>query len=80
MKTPKLIKRVEEFLDSNKNKQCEEKKCLKEILRKLKKNEKILQERLKKEKDEKKQKSIKKSLDIIYAQRKKGIRAMKKKG
>ncbi|MES9937311.1 MAG: hypothetical protein ABW120_06960 [Sedimenticola sp.] len=78
MKTPKLIKRVNEYLDAGKNKQREQKDSIKDILKKLKKKERALKEKLGKEKNEKHRKKIQKDLDIIFAQRKKGLKALKK--
>ena len=82
MKTPKLLKVVKRFLSANKNKQYEHTKCFKDVLKKLKKKERILKKELENEKHEKNRKQIKKDLAIIYVQRKKGIDALKelKKG
>ncbi|MET0106161.1 MAG: hypothetical protein ABW072_13615 [Sedimenticola sp.] len=78
MKTPKLIKRVNEYLDASKNKQREQKESIKEILKKLKKKERALKEKLGKEKSAKNKKRLQQDLDIIFAQRKKGLKALKK--
>ena len=82
MKTPKLLKVVKRFLSADKNKQYEHTKCFKDVLKKLKKKERILKKELENEKHEKNRKQIKKDLAIIYVQRKKGIDALKelKKG
>jgi len=77
MKTPKLIKRVQEYIDSDKLKQCKRGDCIKEVLHKLKKKQRMLKEKLAKEKNEKERKQIQKTLDIIYVQRKKGLKALK---
>ena len=78
MKTPKLLKVVKRFLSADKNKQYEHTKCFKDVLKKLKKKERILKKELENEKNEKKRTQIKKDLAIIYVQRKKGIDALKK--
>lgn len=77
MKTPKLIKKVQEYIDADKMKQCKRQDCIKEVLHKLKKKQRILKEKLTSEKDEKERKQIQKTLDIIYVQRKKGLKALK---
>ena len=76
MKTPKLLKRVQEYIDADELKQCKRKDCVKEVLHKLKK-QRILREKLAKEKDDKERKHIQKTLDAIYLQRKKGLKALK---
>jgi thiamine kinase-like enzyme len=78
MKIPKMLKRVDEFLDSDKKKQCDQKDSIKEILHKLKKKHNHCKEKHKDEKDEKKRARIQKELDIIWVQRKKGLKALKK--
>lgn len=78
MKTPKMIKQVGDFLDADKDKQQKQIKSIKEILRSLKKKQDSLKKKSKSEKDDKKRKHIRKNLDIIFAQRKKGINALKK--
>ena len=77
MKTPKLLKRVQEFIDADKLKQCKRKDCIKEVLHKLKKKQRMLKDRLAKVKDEKERKQIQKTLYIIYVQRKKGLKVLK---
>ncbi|RLJ22539.1 hypothetical protein DJ030_01255 [bacterium endosymbiont of Escarpia laminata] len=78
MKIPKLLKRVQEYVDADKLKQCKRKDCMKEVLQKLKKQQHALKDKLGKEKNEKERKRIQKALDIIYLQRKKGLKALKK--
>ena len=77
MKTPKLLKVSREILSSNKNKQYEQRKCLKEIQQKLKKKGKKLKQRLNDEKNEKELKHIKNELRIVFAQREKIIKVLK---
>lgn len=78
MKSPKLLKKVKRFLSADEEKQYEQSKCFKDVLKKLKKKENHLKNKLKKETNEKNQKQIKKELAIVHAQRKKGIEAIKK--
>ncbi len=78
MKAPKLLKVVNRFLSAGKEKQYEHTKCFKDILKKLKKKENSLKDKLKKETNEKNRKQIKKDLAIVCAQRRKGIKAIKK--
>ena len=77
MKTPKLIERVQEFLDADKKKQREQIKCLKELLDKLKKKQRVLKAKLAKEREDKTRKRLRKDLDVIFAQRRKGISTLK---
>ncbi len=77
MKTPKLIKKAREYLDASRSKQRKEAKCIKELLKKLKKKEHALKDKLEKEKDPKKREHIEKNLQVIFAQRRKGITILK---
>ncbi|MCP3852190.1 MAG: hypothetical protein GY694_18420 [Gammaproteobacteria bacterium] len=77
MKTPKLLKAVKRFLSADKKNQYEKIQCFTDILKKLKKKQEALKKNLASEKNENKRKKIKKKLAIIYAQRKKGITALK---
>ena len=75
---PKMIKKIGDFLDADKDKQQKQIKSIQEILKNLKKKQDSLEKKSKTEKDDKKRKRIRKDLDIIFAQRKKGINALKK--
>jgi hypothetical protein len=77
MKTPKLIRRAAELLGGEAGKRCEKKRCIKEILSKLKKKECSLKEKLKKEKDPVAIDATQLNLAVIFAQRKKGVKALK---
>ena len=77
MKTPDLIKKVQELLDADKKKQRDQIKCLKELLDKLKKKQRILKTKLEKEREDKTRKRLRKDLNIIVAQRRKGIATLK---
>ena len=82
MKTPKLIKKAQDYLGQDKRKQCKKIDCLKELLKKLKKKEHELKKKRDHEKDTHKRKEIERDLAIIYCQRQKGIKILKhtKKG
>jgi len=77
MKTPKLIKKAKEYLDADKSKQRKEQKCIKELLKKLKKKEHHLKDKLEKENDPEKRQQMSKDLHVIFAQRKKGVAILK---
>ncbi len=77
MKTPKLINKAKEFLSASKSKQRKEAKYINELLKKLKKKERHLKDKLEKEKDSKKQRQVRKDLHVVFAQRKKGITILK---
>ena len=77
MKTVRLLKKVEEILDAKKSKQREEKKCLKEVLGKLKKRKHKLEDKLKDASKASEKDRISKDLAIIRVQRKKGLKTLK---
>ncbi len=78
MRAPKMLKIVKRFLSADKEKQYEHTKCFTDVLKKLKKKENDLKHKFKHEHNEKNRKQIKKELEIVHAQRKKGIDALKK--
>ncbi|MDM8547974.1 hypothetical protein [Candidatus Venteria ishoeyi] len=78
MKTPKLLKSVKRFLSADKNKQGAKIKCFKDILKKLKKKETALKNKLEQERDDKKRNELKKNIAVVHAQRYKGLEAIKK--
>ena len=76
MKLKKLMERVGEFLDADSKTQIEEIKSIRKVLKELKAKERELAEKIAKEskklnKDEREELKIR--LDVIYAQRKKGV-------
>ncbi|MCU7799304.1 MAG: hypothetical protein KZQ70_03955 [gamma proteobacterium symbiont of Lucinoma myriamae] len=75
MRAPKLLKVVKRFLSADKEKQYEHTKCFTDVLKKLKKKEHSLKNKLKNEKN---RKQLKKEIAVVHAQRKKGIEALKK--
>ena len=77
MKLLKLLQITEEYLDDEKLKKGERKKCLKDIQQKLKKKKKKLEEKILDEHGDEELKSLQKNLGIVMAQRKKVIAALK---
>ena len=77
MKLLKLLETAQKYLDDEKLQAGERKKCLKDIQQKLKKKKKQLKEKVAAESEEKELKRLKKNLDIVTAQRKKVIAALK---
>lgn len=77
MKTPKLFKMAQQYLGEDAKKAKQHKACIKEILKKLKKKERVLKDKLATEKSDKEKKHIEQDLDIIFAQRKKGLKTLK---
>ncbi len=77
MKRKKLLKKLSTFLDSEKREACSRQGKLKEILKKLREKEHSLIEKIGDEEDEKKKRRLKKELDIVHAQRLKGISVYK---
>lgn len=77
MKAPKLLKIVKRYLSADEDKQQKHIECFTDVLKKLKKKERILKKKLGNEHSNKNRQQIKKDLAIIYAQRKKGVHAIK---
>jgi DNA repair exonuclease SbcCD ATPase subunit len=79
MKLKKLMESLNEFLDADRKTQLKEINSIRKVLKELKKKERKLKEELKKlsakQEDEKDELQIK--LDVIYAQRKKGLERVK---
>ncbi|WP_415881540.1 hypothetical protein [Neptuniibacter sp. QD34_54] len=77
MKLLKLLEITQEYLNDEKLKKGERKRCLKDIQQKLKKKKKQLKEKIADEQDETERNLLSKKLDIVTAQRKKVIAALK---
>ncbi len=77
MTTNKLINAIGDFFDESKKKQRNKKKYLKEVLHKLKTRCKKQRCKLENEKDKAKRDNLQKEIDIICAQRKKGLKRLK---
>ena len=77
MKIKKLVKKAEEFLDSDKRKRKEKIACLKHVLKKLRKREHKLKDKLAEEKGEKARHKYHKEAELAHAQRQKGLKLLK---
>jgi len=77
MKHKKLLDTLKKFFDSGTRKREKQKSDIKDILKKLKKKERKLKKKLNTEKNINKQKRLKQEINVIYAQRKKGIKLIK---
>jgi molybdopterin biosynthesis enzyme MoaB len=77
MKIAKMLKKLKAFIDNDVKQQEEQKWSIKIILKNLKKKQHKLKVKLKHEPIKDKREAIEKELDIIFVQRKKGIKALK---
>jgi hypothetical protein len=77
MKRKRLLKTLTDMLDMEGYKQRKHRDELKILLKKLRKKEVELKEKLQLEKDVRKQKRLKKECDIVKAQRTKGVMALR---
>jgi len=77
MKQKKLLDKLKTFFDSDAREREKQKSDIKDILKKLKKRERKLKEKLDAEKNAGKRKRFQQEIDVIYAQRKKGIKLIK---
>ena len=73
MSIRKLLKKAKSFLSSEERKRKEKRKFLERVIKKLKKHEKNLVERVKSEHDKNNQSKIKEEIALTHAQRKKGL-------
>ncbi len=78
MATNKLLAQLSDFFDSKKRMQREKIKSLKVLLKKLKKRSKELNQKLSSEKNSKAKQALEKEILIVQAQRKKGLKLLKK--
>jgi hypothetical protein len=77
MKKRKLLKKVSDFMDLGKRKQCARKDKLKGILKQLSAKEKKLLKKIEDERDNDKKKRLCKEAEIVHAQRLKGLKHLK---
>ncbi len=77
MKTRKLLDKLMAYLDGDARKRQKERDEIKAVLKKLKRREKKLKGQLDDEKNSAKRKALQKEIDIVHAQRKKGVRLLK---
>ncbi len=78
MGTEKLLDKLKNLLDAKRHKQIKKHKDLKKLLKKLKKRQEQHKELLIAKIDPEGRKRIKRTLKVIYTQRKKGIKLYKK--
>jgi len=77
MKTRKLLEKLMGYLDADARQRKKERDDIKAVLKKLKRREKKLKNQLGDEKDEKKHAALQGEIDILHAQRKKGVKLLK---
>ena len=77
MKQQKLLDKLKDFFDLDERERRKEKSDIKAILKKLKKREHKLREKHDAENKEEKRNRIQQEIDIVYAQRTKGIKLLK---
>lgn len=73
MNVKKLLERVRLFLDADTQTQLHEIRSIRNVLKALKEKERELQASLEHEKDDEAREALRLHLDVIYAQRKKGV-------
>ncbi len=77
MKQKKLLDKLKIFFDSDARDREKQKSDIKDILKKLKKKERKLKKKLVAEKNIEKRNRFQQEIDVIYAQRNKGIKLIK---
>jgi hypothetical protein len=77
VKTKKLLEKLTKFISADHRAQMQDIKSIKNVLKELKNKENKFKEKLKEEKDQIKHDEIKIKLNVIYAQRKKGVALLK---
>ncbi len=77
MNIKKLFAKADTFLNSDKRKRKEKKKCLKHVLKKLRKQEENFNARLQNETDKVVTDKLNRKIALVHAQRKKGLALMK---
>lgn len=77
MKTRKLLDKLMAYLDGDARKRKKERDEIKAVLKKLKRREKKLKSQLGDLKDDAERAALQKEIDIVHAQRKKGVRLLK---
>lgn len=73
MKAKKLMERLGRFLDADTSTQQDEVKSIRKVLKELKEKERSLREKLEKNPRREDADELQIKLDVIYAQRKKGL-------
>lgn len=78
MKIKKIWAKAEDYLNSEKKKKRQKRRYLKEVLKRLKHHKNTLKKQIKDEKSADKRKKLHKELNVVQAQRAKGINTLKK--
>lgn len=74
MTTSKLIDKLRDYLELDRRKQEDKHAKLRALLKKLKKKQRVLEEKLNQAPDAKTRKRLKTELRVLHAQRKKGVK------
>ena len=74
MATDKLIDKLSRFLDLDRQKQKEKRAKIRMLLKKMKKQQRVLEDKLQNTPDAGKRKRIKRDLKVLHAQRRKGVK------
>jgi hypothetical protein len=77
MKSNELLDVLKKYLGIERRAQLAKYDSIKQVLKKLKKKENALKDKLKKELNEKSHNRLKKEMDVLSAQRKKGLKMLK---
>jgi len=76
--TNKLLEYISDLFDENKKVQHRKRDNLKKVLKQLRERKRYLKKKLHNAKDKRNRKNIKNKIDVIDAQRKKGLKLLKK--
>jgi len=76
----KLIKKIHALLNLDRKKQKDKRDKIRGLLKRLKKQERTLEARLQRESDSTARKRLKRDLNVLYAQRKKGVKLCREIG
>lgn len=77
MSTDNLLKKLKNFVDTDRRERITKYESLKRLLEKLKKKQNLLKDKIQNESDEKAKKRIEEKMRVLKAQRKKGLKLLK---
>ena len=77
MKLKKALQKLSFYLDAKQREQLKEYDSIKDLLKKLKKKRDHLREQIDKAKDASERQQLQKKLDVLTAQRQKGVKLLK---
>lgn len=77
MKLKKLLKRISTLIDTEQSEQLQQCELLKKTLKKLKQKHRELKKKLEHEKDKDKRRELEEKIQIVKAQRRKGLGLLK---